>query len=293
MDYRRHTFAAAFHDAKSAALYFDYVLPVEFAEVMTDKGHLKYYDILRELLPKDLLDTSTPTGLRKEMIDCVTSYILMFPDQFTDVKIDDTKRHDLFEKGFPKLLATLSQLVSLSHNAVTDVMLGVSDLQDPLEGKGTPSLILSELQLIDTEKVSWPQIVEFRKDEQARDALTRLRLFVYQQYDGKPREFIEEDLGERIRQYEATARSWGFTTKTAALKAIIGSKTTLAVLGATVSTLFGVPLAAIFASAAVGVALDIAGISVAVTEKVHDKKIFDDTSSVAYLVDASHHLNPA
>lgn len=290
MDYRHTTFAAAFHDAKNAALYFDHVLPAEFAELMRDKGDLRYYEIARSLLPVDLLDSTTTTGLRDEVISCVARYIFMFPELFTGEEVDAATRDARVAEHLPKFLEALSDVVTLSQLSITDLMLGPPDVRDAPTGEGTPSLILSGLNLIDTQEVSWPQIVEFRKDAEAKAALSRLRLFVYSQYSGKPRDFIEDDLGERIRVYERTVRKWGFATKTAALKAIVGSTTTLAVVGATVSTLFGAPLAVVLAGAAAGIALDIAGISLTVAEKIHDRNDFSDTSSVAYLVEASRRL---
>lgn len=53
---------------------------------------------------------------------------------------------------------------------------------------------LASLRLIDADRCSWEQILEFRRDDVARDKLRRLRLFAYDNYSGKSKEYVEDDI---------------------------------------------------------------------------------------------------
>jgi hypothetical protein len=71
---------------------------------------------------------------------------------------------------------------------------------------------LTGLKLVDINKMSWEQVVEFRKDKDSRAALRRLRLFFSENYAGKDRAFIVDDLLSRIDRQEQVAKTWGLQT---------------------------------------------------------------------------------
>jgi len=86
------------------------------------------------------------------------------------------------------------------------------------------SLTLASLQLIDTEKASLEQLVEFRRDPETKHKLRRLRLFAYENYKGKAPAFIEDDLLSRLEDYAEAVKKSGFETKAAAWTNLMDSK---------------------------------------------------------------------
>jgi hypothetical protein len=86
------------------------------------------------------------------------------------------------------------------------------------------SLTIASLRLIDANQATLQQLLEFRKDPEAKTKLRRFRLFAYENYSGKSRDFIEDDIHKRLADYDDTVKKWGFETKTAAFTSLIDSK---------------------------------------------------------------------
>ena len=101
------------------------------------------------------------------------------------------------------------------------------------------TIYLANLNLVNTKKTEWPQIIEFRKDKEARKKLRNLRLFFQNNYEGKNFAFIQDDLNKRLEDYDHTCKDWGFETTVSTLMTVMDSRS----LHATVATAFG---AAIF-----------------------------------------------
>lgn len=136
------------------------------------------------------------------------------------------------------------------HNATIEPRLGVA-----LEGKRKPSsdplIAISGLQIVKTDDVSWEEIVEFRRDKESRRKLRQLRSFAMNNYSGKTRSYIEDDLLLRIDEYEAVIRKWRFATTDGVLSSLLNSKLLAgAGAGSLVSILCGAPLPAVLAAGA-------------------------------------------
>ena len=104
---------------------------------------------------------------------------------------------------------------------------------------------VSNLNLIDIHALSWDQIIEFRKDPDSRAALRRLRLFFSENYEGKDRSYIVDDLLARVEKQEEVAKLWGLSTVTRSLGVAISDKSVLTTtLGGLAVAASGAPLAA-------------------------------------------------
>jgi len=123
-----------------------------------------------------------------------------------------------------KISTLLNQLGSLTGSRYFSVLLPEKCLLNDDEKKCDFSLILPNLNLIDTSETSWKQILEFRKDNDASKKLRNLRLFFHDNYKGKDRQYIEDDLMKRLDDYEQTRKEWDFQTKTSTIAAILDSK---------------------------------------------------------------------
>jgi hypothetical protein len=110
---------------------------------------------------------------------------------------------------------------------------------------------LASLRLVDVRRCSWEHLLEFRRDNEARDKLRRLRLFAYENYAGKSKDYVEDDILKRIADYDEAVKQWGLETTQSALNMLLTSKIVGEVsAGSLVSTFFGAPTLA--AAAAVG-----------------------------------------
>ena len=129
------------------------------------------------------------------------------------------------------------------------------------------ALTLLNAKVIDTSKCSWEQILEFREDANARQKLRRLRLFAYENYLGKSKEHVKEDILKRIDEASEAAERWGFETKMEALSMLLTSKVLAGgAAGSLASVLAGQPLVALL-SVAGGAAIEAGRIGIEITKR--------------------------
>jgi len=58
--------------------------------------------------------------------------------------------------------------------------------------------MISGISLIDAEHADWEQIISLREDSDSKEALRRFRLFTFDNYRGKSKSYIEDDIAKRI-----------------------------------------------------------------------------------------------
>jgi hypothetical protein len=88
--------------------------------------------------------------------------------------------------------------VLLPNNAIKDG--GIDD---------APAVTLTELNLIDTSKLSWEHIIDIRSDANSARKLRNLRLFIHKEYESKDQNFLEDELSRLVEEYEETAKKLG------------------------------------------------------------------------------------
>jgi len=107
-------------------------------------------------------------------------------------------------------------------------------------------ITLASKSIIEVDSVDWKQIMEFRKDREAREKLRRFRLFAYDNYLGKSKAYIEDDILQRMDDYETTVKQWRFETAEGAYNILFSPKTLAGTgAGAVLSTLSGAPVTAV------------------------------------------------
>ncbi|MFH1934457.1 MAG: hypothetical protein ABIN18_23150 [Pseudomonadota bacterium] len=149
------------------------------------------------------------------------------------------------------------------------------------------SLSLANINLIDTSKATWEQIIEYRKDEEARKKLRNLRLFLNTNYQGKSGAFIEDDLGKRLDAYYNTCKDWGFETLTSTITVVMDSENLISLLaGTTCATLFGGPVAVLTA----GASIEIGKISLNLIKRKHAFNKLKRDHDLAYIIEAKDRL---
>ncbi len=148
------------------------------------------------------------------------------------------------------------------------------------------SLSLVGIPIVDTSRLSWDKLLEFRKDSDSREKLRNLRLFLHQNYQGKSQEYIQDDLMKRLDQFEQTCKDWDFETRHSIMSLLINSKNIKAAFSATAGAiLLGQPVVA-SGIALSGVSFELGKICLEITKRNHTfSKLLRD-NDIAYLIDA-------
>ncbi|HLY97646.1 MAG TPA: hypothetical protein VKT33_01130 [Candidatus Angelobacter sp.] len=154
------------------------------------------------------------------------------------------------------------------------------------------SLTITSLRLINTSQTTLQQLVEFRKDVEAKIKLRRFRLFAYENYLNKSRAFIEDDINRRLVDYDETVKKWGFETKAATFTTLIDSKMVAGgIAGSFITAYLHEPHLAV-ASTLLAAGITIGKISVELGKKRFALKELASSNPVSYVQYAQNKLNP-
>lgn len=309
-DYRPSSTVLCFENFKEASLYFDRVLPLNMGRMRGDPdvgdiligypeevpsaalSHLidgiegntvtyshatrvmeftsnRWVEFAREVEPYARLWSPSPR--RCDDDDVLNQYRKLQTAYFTDAAIPgSTPIREAFRRyargiGFDRFCVAVP-------SAATEVGGCQHD----------PSITLSKLNLIDTSQAEWRQIIELRKDIESHRKLARLRLFIHKNYANCSFAYIEDDLSQRLEEYERVTKKFGFKTMLSSLSLLLDSKALHASAGAgLVVGLFGGPLAGLSAAAAI----EIGKIAVNIAEKHHDLRDWQSGHELAFIFD--------
>lgn len=86
---------------------------------------------------------------------------------------------------------------------------------------------LSNVALVDEDQLTWEQVIELRGDATLLRNFRRLMHWLDGEMVGKSSSFIQDEIANRLEDYEATVRKHGLETRIGILESIIDSKTLL------------------------------------------------------------------
>jgi hypothetical protein len=148
------------------------------------------------------------------------------------------------------------------------------------------TLSLANINLIDTSKTTWEQILAFRKDQDARRKLRNLRLFLHENYQDKTRSFIEDDLGKRLDDYNDTCKDWGFDTVTSTISAALDSNSISAtILASAGAAIFGESVV-VTGTVLAGASVEIGKLIISLIQKRHAFNKIRQDHEMAYIIEA-------
>lgn len=289
MTYQADYAALAWSDAKTAALYFDHVVPANVMDVYrTDASDPIYSETLRSLLPESLRDATTKTGLAKIVTAYVAHFLIAFPEAAGVSELSTGETLEERRKAqLPVMLGAFADLVAQSKLDQLSIY-GVA-LQASPGAAADPCLILSELDLVDTKAIPWRQILELRRDDAALKRLRNLRRFVYKDYTGKSAAFIREDLEARIEEYRKTTRLWGLPLQKGVLEIAMSTDAVTAATAMISLILFGAPIAA---AAAAGGTIAIGKFALTLAQRKRDIELEQAKNPIAYLAEVRRLQRP-
>ena len=300
--------AIVFGNLEEALLYFDYAIPVNFAHQMMmhetkmasmtpeDRfSSLKaMFDSLVASIPREIGSPLLPPALRADpqflhaleelnaanfcmLNELIAIHLGLLP------QVGKPEFGELACSRFNNLVTNFgltSALIDVVGSLVVEEDTAESDIGVSLAG----------LNLIDVEHCSWIHIVEFRRDTEARDKMRSLRLFAYDNYTGRSREYIQDDILKRIADFNEAVRRWGFETRHGALTMLLNSKTLgEALTGSLISTLFGAPVPAVV-TAVGGLAIEFGRVALEVTKQRFALRKLVAENAVSYITYARSKL---
>jgi hypothetical protein len=295
--------AIVLENFKEAALYFEYLVPVgvwpEFLRLMgrLESKELKSFDLLhpdemhRALLPRHLqCDRSFVkrlwqfSGVGFSAVQEITTRHPNLPPPHREQAIQ-LCTESLAKAGLPGFLAEykLDGAPVICSSALAS---------EKLHDHADLGVTLTSIKVVDADHADWGQIMEFRKDLDAVKKLRRLRLFACDNYSGKPKEYVEDDILNRIAEHDEAVKKWAFETKCGALSTLLNSKLVASALaGSFVSAICGDQVMAL-ASAAGGLGIELARIGIQVSMQRFALRELMEHSPVSYISSAISTLRP-
>lgn len=305
MDYPAKSVALTFAGGKDAALYFDYIVPLTHAvfekpELSADGSRatasvpwdaMPSPRLLRDVLPPPLSEWRNPFdiinmlqmlagGLGPELGGTIPT---LTDPRAVDIALPRAPEafHLVPEVAVRGWLTYLSECHA---NGGLSYVTGVP--ARATEAVSSPALVLSNLNLVNTDDCPLEQILEFRKDADSQRKLRRLRTFIYSNYNGKPLAYVEDDILQRVDDYADAVKLWGFRTATGAIKYILNDKT-VAALGTTALGAFLLDYKPVALGAvAVSATLVIGNLALYCIEQRHSLTGLKTSNGVGYIVDA-------
>lgn len=300
--------AFTFGNTKETSLYFDHVVPLGlWVDAVKEYGSEEFYaafdnpvEYARLLETRGLFDEFLPPEIKRgsplyelwadvnfNMMIVVAARsvgrieVAKYRQQwFKETVAEEESRHDgliarfLADLGVRNASFTTGiELVSNSTSSTDDV-----------------AVTIANLNLIDASRASVEQILEFRKDAEARTKLRRLRSFSLQNYSGKSRALVEDDLSVRIADCEEAIRSWGFETRHAAMSMLFNSKLLGGAAGGSlIAALFGSPTISLGAIGT-GIVIEAAKITLEISRKKFEARAALRENPVSYILHAGEKL---
>jgi hypothetical protein len=309
MPYYGPTLAYAFDDAKIASLWFDHVVPLNPDDVHRWGAHQNTpaETILNEIMPPNIT-------VNKEVIKRYAFYLVDNPEwgSWQDFSYN-YPRPDL-----EPIVQTSSDLILFLENNIPnfgrryqDVCMlerwladnkkidnnrriseDVSTINNPylqrlladdkkIENNLGFSYVIPKLNLINSEYVTWDEIIEFRKDKESVRKLRQLRLFMHDTYQNKPAEYVCDDLMRRIDDYNDVVKQWRFKATVQSMQAVLSLKSLPAAAVAALMAQLG---STISMAAAVGTILELTNIGMSILEKRDELSQIQNSNPISYLI---------
>ena len=289
-------------EAKTAALYFDRVIPLMFSQCPKSlcpaffEGHLPINNFLTKhgltfmwepaSLPRAPSFEQFPNqGDYKAGLFIQRDGEVYYPSK-KELPTADAQLGDLYVCNGNQFRSSLMKFLLVKQLGQFALLTPNSYMQTRAATMEDLTITLTRIPIISLRGASWEQITEFRKDGRNRHKLRRLRLFLFDNYVGKSREYVEDKLLLAIDDFEAAAQAHGFNLTTGTLDMVLNSKSLLGSAGLSVAALLlGSPITA-GAMLVAGTAIEVGKIALQFATKMHAFKTLSHDHPLAYIIDA-------
>jgi hypothetical protein len=305
--------AIAFNDFRESLLYYDNIIPLgamglAFREFAKNEAETPSFDDIKKLLPPRFQSNADFCACFSD-IDTVCMTILLkninknvsIEEQHKRIAgspwVSDPILKRLFDSSEQEIATILENQVQKLFDEFNLHSLPVDGLPEgELFAKGNEAknkddfLSLSSLNLIDVKNTSVRQILNFREDKDAREKLRRFRLWAYEKYKGKSKAFIEDDIQQKLSDYNTVVKKWGFETAEKSLTFLVKSKTLIGTAATTlVAACLGQKEAAMIGTMG-SVAVALGNLSLSFGKQYFAYRDIMKDNPVSYIADAKKKL---
>ena len=299
-----------FDHFKTAAIHFDRVIPISY-EVLaqsivpfgtSDKSLKSYGSIQKTLeLTQDAYRNVWDIIYRKAQESAYDAHITWEDavEKFARATLADSKQGKQKEYDLTRLIKSLQGQTESTKTLykrflhtfdVTQAALFVPDGTRLLQDASNPDEIAQDVMvtiagipLVDAERATLAQVRQLRDDKEAQRKLRNLRIFLFENYNGKPSSFVEDDIHKKIDDYQVAASKHGFDILESCLACLIDAKSIQsAIAGGFVGWLFGGPVLGITS----GVTTEIASLTLTLMKGIREFSVFRQQHDLAYIFHA-------
>jgi len=312
MVYEQNQTVVCFGNLKQAAIYFDRVLPVNYLRLQEETGDIDLAPIVDDSLKferaSDLNEFKETMAIDNEITDILMSYkfIPAVKVRMTDPNLSYGEAlneafivlylinppmsekllfRDFFKENY------LKKYTKYGFSVDSPVLIPERFLPQQESNEDDITLALMNIPTVNTDNTTWEQIVEFRKDADARKKLQNLRLFLHKNYKGESKDFIEKDINMKLEAYLTTCKDWGFETKAAVLSAVASSNNLIATTASIMGSILLNDPACQTISALSGAVLNIGKIALTYAKQKHSFNKLKRDHELAYIIEAMDRLN--
>ena len=219
--------------------------------------------------------------LTKSVENYLSYYAAYHYGDFRVWRDPDRDLQECQEEEYQGLVNTFNRYVE-SSNLENVSVFGAPLYFDQNSSESEPSIILSNLDLIDPSSLGWREILEFRKDESSKEKLRQLRHFISDKYLGRSNDFVREDIERMISEYNEVTRFWNFPTRKSIYTIALSGGTSTFIYNALGAALFDSPIT----TAIVGASTIIGSTAIVLESRRREVEIARKRNPVAYLVEA-------
>lgn len=278
---------------KEASIYFDRIAPI-FIQNVPEK-------ILKTIgLPKEFWD-----AWRNENYYIAFSFnARQLPEEeeerLLDGLIDDDYDYD-YEKGIwikkdqwwdKYYVCPLTRSFNLT--GVPAIPLFASERSYEVCNKTTVDVIESKLvnaRLINPDTLEWDQVYEVRKDTESVNKMRNLRLYMYDNFDGKNIDYIRDAIAKRIEDHDAACKKHGIELREAIFSSLIDAKSSLGWIVLAAASLISGHTYIAGASGVLGASLQIGKAVLKINSKKQGFNISKNTHELAYIIKLQKKIN--
>lgn len=198
---------------KTAALAFDRVFrfPTLIDPIPESAGY--YCATMSEIMPQMLIimmEAAKETGL-------AVDFNL---DEFSSISPQQKAINE--RKSLTRMFSQQSSQFSLHPTIIYANQSDESDVSK--DSKSVLTTALTNLQIVDEEKLSWDQVLEFRKDPDAVAYYRRITRFIDGSIVGRSQAELEDVLSDRLENYEWSIKKHGIRAKLGSISATLDPK---------------------------------------------------------------------
>ncbi|MGA2178026.1 MAG: hypothetical protein ABSH15_00340 [Verrucomicrobiota bacterium] len=312
-----HNTAIVFGDVREALLYYDYIVPANMggnifgvypsakdnAEVLRTidsapdpkqmfltAANMKGVQLLEQTLPPQWKYDSEFGEAVRELNAYVFGWILVEQDIGCGINLTGTSPLPWMnpsKEDVQRAFAYFIKEFSLEAACVDCPALLINTSKDATR---EATAIFHGLQLVDTSNVTISHIVEFRKDREAFAKMKKFRLFAYENYSGKSKAYVEDDIQKRLADYHEVVKSWGFETKLKSLHFLLNSKFLAGAFATSVAAILMRKPEVALAAFSTGAVVEIGKLSLEYAKCAHELRKIARDNPISYIADAKKAL---